>query len=773
MATILDDEDTVEAQSLSTSLDPYGQLMKMLMPRALCIGIYDRMATPLWLSDGCEGPDLPQLVEEALNAARSPDPDPSERDGFARSWDGETAYVFILREGNELLGAVGLSCRDGSGSVRPFSLMVGLLRPALQVLTRELVNQNPVPDTQKNARLRDGDLALLLDSNGAAEEGESDDFGQLVRSCVDHLECSTGALFVPEKKIAATYSASASQRRSDAELLDRTQRHLFAWAQVQRRTLTLNKAPPNSPLGTLPYKMLACPIRHGSEPVSGILLLFRPQSAADFELRQVRIVEMLARRIAYVLQNSYDPATGLLTRPAFERRALATLAEGKKDRHCVGYADVDRLHVINDNHGMHVGDQALARIAETIRINLPRNVIASRISGDRFALFLPDTPEHAAEEFFGSLVDTIEQLDFSHEGQRIALSMSFGLAVVPETRFPLSHALATAEVACKSAKHLGRGRVELYQEPPTPQPAAVAAPSLDVVPTLDAVAAMPMIESHRFEDATPAIDLREAIANDRFRMEAQSIVKLNSKDPPRRFELLLRMIDAAGESVSPDKFILSAERHGIASDMDRWVIQYALEILSSAAPALQGLGAHFAINLSSQSVSDENFPDFLEAKLREYELPPGLLSFEITETAAVANIVRAETLIRRVQGLGHGIALDDFGRGLSSLTYLKSLPVSDLKIDGALIRDLATGSRSQATVTAIVQLAQSMNLKTTAESIESEAILAAVGRLGVDYAQGFAIGRPRALESVLQEMLRGAPGVTRVSGSPLMSRLAG
>ncbi len=769
MATILDDEDTVEAQSLSTSLDPYGQLMKMLMPRALCIGIYDRLSTPLWLSDGCEGPDLPQLVEEALNAARSPDPDPSERDGFGRSWDGETAYVFILREGIDLLGAVALSCRDGSGGARPFSLMSGLLRPALQVLTRELVNQNPVDDAPKSVALRDGDLALLLDSNGAAEEGESDDFGQLVRSCVDHLECVAGTLFVPEKKISATYFASASQRRTDAELLDRTQRNLFAWAQVQRRTLTLNKAPPNSPLGTLPYKILACPIRHGAEPVSGILLLFRPLSAPDFDMRQVRIVEMLARRIAYVLQNSYDPATGLLTRPAFERRALATLATGAKDRHCVGYADVDRLHVINDNYGMHVGDQVLARIAEIIRVNLPRNVIASRIAGDRFALFLPETPQHAAEEFFGSLVDSIERIDFRHEGQRVALSMSFGLAVVPETRLPLSHALATAEVACKSAKQRGRGRVELYHEPPQ-EPMRVETPAPAVVPTLETVAA---VEAPRFEDATPAGDLREAIANDRFRMEAQSIVKLNSKESPRRFELLLRMIDANGESVSPDKFILSAERHGIASDIDRWVIQYALEILSSAAPALQGLGAHFAINLSSQSVGDENFPDFLEAKLREYELPPGLLSFEITETAAVANIVRAETLIRRVQSLGHGIALDDFGRGLSSLTYLKSLSVSDLKIDGALIRDLATGSRSQATVTAIVQLAQSMNLKTTAESIESEAILAAVGRLGVDYAQGFAIGRPRALESVLQEILRGAPGVTRVSGSPLMARLAG
>lgn len=767
MATILDDDDTIEAQSLSTSLDPYGQLMKMLMPRALCIAIYDRMATPLWLSDGCEGPDLPQLVEEALNSARSAEPDPSERDGFARSWEGDTAYVFILREGNELLGAVALSCRDSGSGARPFSLMLGLLRPALQVLNRELVSQYNIGDLQKNLTLRDGDLALLLDTNGSAD-GDGDDFGQLLRNCVTHLDGSLGALFVPDKKIALSYSAAASHRRNDNELLDRTQRHLFAWAQVQRRTLTLNKAPPNSPLGPLPYKILACPIRYGTQPVSGILLLFRPHSAADFDLHQARILEMMARRIAYVLQNAYDPATGLLTRPAFEQRALATLAAGG-NQHCVGYADVDRLHVINDNYGMHVGDQVLERIAEAIRTNLRPHILASRVSGDRFALFFPNASLPEAEAFLSTVCRAVGALDFRHEGQRIAISVSSGLAVVPQTRFPLSHALATAEVACKAAKERGRGRVETYQapieEPLQPEAAALIPELVDE--------ALPEIEIAHNEPTTPLGELRDAIANDRFRMEAQPIVTLDSRNAPRRFELLLRMIDGAGESIAPNKFFASAERHRIATDIDRWVVQYALEILSSAAPALQGLGAHFSINLSGQSVAAEDFPGFLAAKLREYDLPPGLLSFEISETAAVANIVHAETLIRRVQDLGHGIALDDFGRGLSSLNYLKSLPVSDLKIDGALVRTLATNARSQQTVKAIVQLAQSMQLKTTAESVESEAILSSVTGLGVDYGQGFAIGRPRALETVLQELLRGAPGLTRVSGSPLMSRLAG
>lgn len=164
---------------------------------------------------------------------------------------------------------------------------------------------------------------------------------------------------------------------------------------------------------------------------------------------------------------------------------------------------------------------------------------------------------------------------------------------------------------------------------------------------------------------------------------------------------------------------------------------------------------------------------FLENKLREYELPPQLLSFEITETAAVANIVRAEMLIKRLQDLGHSIALDDFGRGLSSLTYLKSLSVSQLKIDGELVRDLVGNARSQAMVTAIVQLAQAMKLQTTAECVESEEIMAAVAKLGVDFGQGFAIGRPRPLEVVLQELLRGAPGIVRNPAAPRMARFAG
>lgn len=772
--TILDNEATVEALGLSTSLDPYGQLVKMLMPRALSIAIYDRMGVPLWLSDGCDNMDLLQLAEEGLNAARSGRPDPEERDGFARSWEGDTAYVFILRDGDALLGALALSCQDGAHGARPFSVLQGLLRPALQVLSRELANQYQLGDLRKDLTSRNSDLALFMDASGVCE-GDSDDLQQFLTNCVSRLGGAVGVLLIPDKKIELL--SGVGVRSIGADALDALQRHLFAWVQVQRRTLMLNKTPPNGPLSTLPYKMLACPIRHGAQQIDGLLALLRPMSDADFDMRQVRLLEMLSRRAASVLQNAYDVGTGLLTRPAFEQRALAALATVEAGApHCVAYGDIDRLHVINDNYGMHVGDAAIANVAEVLRLSLPPQIFAARIAGDRFALFFPSTQREDAEPFVEELRGRVSASDFSHEGSPIELTMSFGLAAVSASqRLPLSHALACAEATCRAQKAHGGMLVQESRVAAAPQDPAYEAHEAHEEPVEASEAPSPPVVRAP-EDPAMLNVVREAIANDRFRMDAQPIVSLASNGPARRFELLLRMIDAAGESVAPGKFLSAAERSGLANGIDRWVIQYALEILSSAAPTLASLGAHFTINISAQSLGDEAFPDYLEAKLREYELPSDLLSFEIAETAAVANIVRAETLIRRLRQLGHVIALDDFGRGLSSLNYLKSLSASDLKIDGGLIRDAVStdaraSARAQQMITAIVQLAHNSNLRTTAECVESEAILHAVEQLGVDYGQGFAIGRPRPLETVLAELLKSAPGVARSTASARMARL--
>ncbi|RPI13418.1 MAG: GGDEF domain-containing protein, partial [Lysobacterales bacterium] len=498
--------DGAPAPIAETSLDPYGQLVKMLMPRAQSIAIYDRLGLPVWLNDGSDAPELHRLMQDALAQELA---DGGASDGFAEPVDREhCAYVFMLRDAShQRVGAVGIVCRESSqrGETRPFSLVQGLLRPALECLQRDFSSQYNIVDLQRSLRLRDRDLELVL---GAAPDespsGEStDDFAQLVQGCVDHLDCSVGALLIPDKNIAVCRTRQGTPPRVGAEILTRTHRPLLAWTQLHRQTMVANRPAANGPLGALPYKVLSCPVMHGAQQVLGVLVLFKPDASDAFDLRQARIVELLARRVAYILMNAYDPTTGLLTRPAFEKRAQslltpAALAQGQ----CVVYVDIDRLHVLNENLGMHVGDEVIVRVAETIRRRLAPRMLASRISGDRFAILVPEGTLDEAQTLAEELRDGLSRLGFLAGSQPVEVSASFGVASVADGKHPLSHALASAEIACKAAKDRGRNRVEIYEDS-----------DQSIV--------------RRYTDVTLVGTLRYALSQDRFRLEAQPIVPLN------------------------------------------------------------------------------------------------------------------------------------------------------------------------------------------------------------------------------------------------------
>lgn len=725
--------DAASAEMAPTSLDPYGQLLKMLLPRALNIAIYDRNGEMLWTVDGYESDALRQLIEDEVANNLIARTDSSHPQGAMHGLDGENAYVFPLLSHDQLQGVAVVVCGDRNGlSARSLESTHGLLRPALDVLTRELTNQYSLEALQKDLRTRDGDLALLMgDGEGATPLQSADDFNVLVQNAIRHLQCPLGALLIPDKNIAMYRTGEGVAPANGADVLNRTHRHLLALTQVQRHSVVLNKPITAGPMANLQYKVLACPVYYGTHHVAGVLAIFKPNTQADFSLREIRIVELLARRVTHVLQNFYDHSTGLLTRPALEKRALAALDKGKKDQvHFVIYVDIDRLHVINETLGMHVGDEVIARIGDVIRTNIKPSMAASRISGDRFALFIPNSDGQTVRQLADTLCQCVAQIDYHVGSKKVDMSISLGVAPMQATEHPLSHALASAEAACKAAKDRGRGRVEVYQD---------ADHSI----------------IRRVEDVMLIGALREALEHDRFRMDAQPVVEMQPGDGRQRFELLIRMVDPTGELIPPSKFLLAAERYQLAPAIDRWVVNYVLELLSAAAPRLLSIGAQFAVNISGQSLGDDEFRIYLEDQLRQFSLSPSLLSFEVTETAAVTNIVRAETLIRKLRKLGHEVALDDFGRGLSSLTYLKSLPVNCVKIDGDLIRDVTHNPRSQAMVSAVVQLARAMKLQTTAECIESDEIYQIIAGLGVDFAQGFAIGRPRPLEVVLNELITG------------------
>jgi diguanylate cyclase (GGDEF)-like protein len=709
------------------SLDPYGQLIRMLLPRAQSIVVYDRMGQALWTTPGGDDLEL-KVLQQDLHTREMAQPGVTG-DGCSRTLPGEqSAYLFVLRDSSRAwLGAIGVNHRESLREPRPFLQVHALVRPLLHCLERELLAQGSLGVLQRDLALRDRDFELLIGAarDEASGADSSEDYARLVQSWVDHLGCSVGALLIPDKNIAVCRAGQGVPPRAAAELLTRTHRQLIGWAQLHRTSMTTHGPLEGSPIPQLPYKVLSCPVMHGSQ-AQGVLVLYRPMAAPDFDLRHVRIVELLARRVAYILMNAYDPGTGLLTRPAFEKRAQALLTEEalERGRHCVIYIDIDRLHLLNENLGMHVGDEAITRVADAIRGNLSPHMLASRISGDRFAILVPDARLEATQDIAENLRASLERIALVRDNRTVEITASFGVAVIQQGVHALSHALASAEIACKAAKDRGRNRVETYAES-----------DQSIV--------------RRYTDITLVGTVRSALMEHRFRLEAQPIVPLNGAPDVPKFELLLRMHDEAGQGVPPDKFLSAAERYQLAPAIDRWVVRRTLEILKPLAAALQERKACFAVNISGQSLGDADFASFIDGTLRESGLPLELLSFELTETAAVANIVRAETLIRRLRELGCAVALDDFGRGLSSLTYLKTLPVTHLKIDGIFVRDVNSDERSLSMLSAIVQLARAVNLRTVAECVESDAILQATRSLGVDYGQGYALGRPAPLENVL------------------------
>ena len=427
-------------------------------------------------------------------------------------------------------------------------------------------------------------------------------------------------------------------------------------------------------------------------------------------------------------ENGLDTLTGLYTRPAFEQRVRAAVANTDDSAGLSSlYINVDQLHVINDSFGMRAGDGVLGELGELLRSRLPPGAIAARISGDRFSVLLPMHLDDA-ERFGESLCEGAEQLGTMQGTSRLRVSISIGVAALDSNEGELMHSLAAAETACKAAKDRGRNRVEVYR-------------------TNDVSLV------RRFADINIAGRIHDAISAGRLRLDAQLILPFGNASRLRpHYELLVRMLDEDGTASGPDSFMSAAIRYQLMQIIDRWVIETAVERIKTFAATFSGAPFSFAINFSGQSLNDGSFGDFLIDRIRSSGLPPDLFCFELTENTTIASIARARDLMAKIRSLGCGIALDDFGTGLSSLSYLRQLPVTILKIDGSFVRDVVRDPRAESMVRAIAQLARTMSLVTVAEYVETEEIRTRVATLGVDYGQGFAIAKPIPLDDLLTEL---------------------
>jgi diguanylate cyclase (GGDEF)-like protein len=710
------------------SFEPYAQLVISQLPRAASVTLFDSSGELRWSTEATTGPDLVTLVDETLTIAeREPD-----SPGELKMLGGELpVYISWLKsDAGKLIAVLAIACRAAETEARSFAMVHALLRPALECLRRDLLARAAIFDLGRTVTSLDKDLALLLADPATAEDEAGNDAHELkgiLLQANDYLRCCMSALFVPDKGIVLI--RSNGDKPPDAQVVSRTHRQLLSMAQIRREPVIINQLTPSGTAGAMPYRILSCPLRHASGRATGVLALFRDASAEEFVDRDARLADVLARKAASVIEASFDAMSGLYTRQAFEHRVRAVVTEPNRATSWSAlYIDSDQLHVINDNFGMHVGDGIISQIGELLRRRLPRGAFAARISGDRFAVLLPTALEDAAN-FAESLRDGAEQLGTLRGDARLHVSISIGVAPLERDARELMHSLAAAETACKAAKDRGRNRVAVYQ----PNDASIV---------------------RRFTDINIASRLREAIEADRLRFDAQLIMPFASSEHSRpHFELLLRMIDEDGMTVGPDRFLSAANRYQLMPTIDRWVVQKAIALLQPHAALLANRPCVFAINFSGQSLNDDSFGDFLLERIGSSGLNPEIFCFELTENATVASIARAEVLMRRLRRLGCGVALDDFGTGLSSLSYLRQLPVTMLKIDGSFVRDILKDARAESMVRAIAQLARSMGIGTVAEYVETDEILARVASLGVDYGQGFAIGQPSSFVELLTDEL--------------------
>src|SRR6202790_222511 len=728
MAAVLEVKSTVgEHPAAEASFEPYGRLFRMLMPSLRGVVVHDGFANLVWASDEWDLADEPDIVKETIANALS---DTAEYAGIVRTLDADRAvYSFAIREHIELLGVVSLIARlsGKQAQTRPLQTVRQLVQPALECLRRELSLRSKLGSRERDLDVRERDLDLMqeISSHQSAATSDADEFGLIMKTGLERMGCALAALWVPDKNIAL--SLTRSGQPMSTESLQRAQQHLMAWMQLQQRTIVVNHISKVASDVAAPYKILACPVRHPSERVMGVLALFNPPSAPDFDLHQTRIAEALAKRATSIIQGQYDSSTGLMTRQAFERQASALLGSTASATHIILYLDIDRLHVINETFGLHVGDDVIVNVAECMAKSLPAGALSARISGDRLAALIPnsnmDKAAIVAEKIRAAAAAIVPR---AGQGP-FEVSVCLGVAPIDRSDNTLAHALATAEIACKAAKDRGRNRVEMFQD-----------------------SDQSIIRRHT--DILVIGKLREALGNDSFRLDAQPILPLRGNYGRPRFELLIRMLGDRGEIIPPGKFLSAAERYQLMPTVDRWVVRRACQLLGAHSQSVGEEIARFAINLSGQSLQDDSFLDFVIEQIRGSKLPANVLCFELTETATIGNLVKAQNFMRTLQNLGCQFALDDFGTGVSSLAYLKDLSVNYLKIDGSFVRDSVLNARSDSMIKAIAQLAKVMCMETIAEYVETDNLRAKMTDLGVDYGQGFAMGKAQPLEDLLKEL---------------------
>lgn len=466
------------------------------------------------------------------------------------------------------------------------------------------------------------------------------------------------------------------------------------------------------------------------EELTSMLLLGRARIIAESD---IPLTDRASRRMLQNMHNqlthraTHDELTGLANRKEFELQVDRSLKQVKKagGTDLVACLNLDQFKVINNISGHDAGDRVLESIAELLTANVTDDsCLLARLGGDEFGILLAGFTETKTMALLENVLDEIRAFRFELGGAQYSLTTSIGCVVVDDQTDSVLHIMRAADSACSAAKDAGRDRIQLFEQGDD-----------DLVRRTDIMAFVAQID--------------QALENDRFILNCQKIAPIDETEGALpHYEILLTVLNAKGEALPPQDFIVAAETYNRMGAIDRWVIKNSFKWIADNLDQLDNLDA-FSINISGNSLNDDDFMDFVLEQFNATGLPTSKICFEITETAAVNSLDGTIEFMQKMKVIGCEFSLDDFGTGLSSYSYLRNLPVDYLKIDGIFVKDIVASDNDYAVVKSINEIGHFMGMKTIAEFVENDEILELLRELGVDYAQGYGIGKKIPLDQLL------------------------
>jgi len=708
-----------------------GDLLQSLVPRAQSFCFYGRDRSCIWSSNGADDYEVNDFVADLLIG------DHPESEYLRRTLkSGRTLLVLpVSLDDGEALGflVVVFSRNAGKSSSFDPGLLSDILSPAVAVIAETLWIDHRLQETIAHGKDIEKELTLVyqVDEKIHGQSRSHASLAQLVGQSGRFLSIAYSVLLMPAKRIriSATHSSwkEVNRKAMDRYLID----HLLPKLESRRAPVVFEipAVDGGETVADQGYQTLLCPVtdKHGN--VEGMLALLSRVNGGPFTGEHRRFMSHIVRKVEYVIEQSFDTMTGLMNRSGFEaqlQEARKSLKSGQ-DSHQLIYFDLDNLQLVNDTFGRRAGDAVIMRFARMLDNDLPRSAVLSRLTGDDFCILLTHANAEEGLEFAQLVREKAQSLRYLEGDRSLQITISIGVAEFNQRSVDEGASLTTARMACEAAKDHGRDRIEVYDDQ-----------NQSII--------------RRYDDMQLVAQIQQTLDSDGFVLMAQPITSLTRGSDAPRYEILLRMRDEEGSAVPSSALFSAAERYQLMPQVDRWVVSKTIASLSRHPDVVREAGALFSVNLSGQSLSDDDILQFIQQEIREGGLPATSLGFEVTESAAVSNLAKAQQFINSLREHGCSIALDDFGAGLSSFAYLKNFAVDTLKIDGSFIRDISNNRISESMVAAITQVAKVMELETVAEYVENEKTRRLVAQLGVHYAQGHAIGKPVPLDDVLGDL---------------------